>query len=121
MVRLWLGLANPNPNPNPNPKPKPKPNPSQVRLAATLGPRWHSQRTPLTQLVVPPLFMHQEFHHRSYVPLCATRGDTPPPTSGAGVPLCRANTARRQLLLFYQARVRVRVRVGARAIALGSG
>ena len=40
----------------------------QVRLAATLGPRWHSQRTPLTQLVVPPLFMHEEFHHRRLDP-----------------------------------------------------
>ena len=73
-----------------------------VRLAATLGPRWHSERTPLTQLVVPPLFMHTEFHHRSYVPLCAARGDTTPPAGAAGAPLCRANTARRQLLLFYQ-------------------
>ena len=40
----------------------------QVRLAATLGPRWASQRTPLTQLVVPPLFMHEEFHHRRLDP-----------------------------------------------------
>ena len=36
------------------------------------------------------------------MPLCAARGDAPPPTGTAGVPLCRANTARRQLLLFYQ-------------------
>ena len=74
-----------------------------ARLAATLGPRWHSLHTGLTQLVVPPLFMHAEFHHRSYVPLCAARGDAPPPAR-AGAPLCRPNTARRPLLLFYQVR-----------------
>ena len=72
-----------------------------ARLAATLGPRWHTRATGFTQLVMPPLFMHEEFHHRKYVPLCAARDGTPPPTRG-GAPLCRANTARRPLLLFYQ-------------------
>ena len=86
-----------------------------VRLAATLGPRWQAPDTGFRQLVVPPLFMHEQIHHRAYVPLCASTAGSgagsrpssgsgaPPPLAADGTtPLCRPNSAARELLLFYQ-------------------
>ena len=76
-----------------------------VRLAATLGPRWQAPDTGFRQLVMPPLFMHEQIHHRAYVPLCAATagpGSAPPLSADGATPLCRPNSAARELLLFYQ-------------------
>ena len=69
-----------------------------VKLAATLGPKWQAP-TGFTQLVLPPLFMHREFHSKAYLPLCTkgtvsdAAGTPPPPRAADGTPLCRANRA----------------------------
>ena len=85
-----------------------RPGRAGIELAATLGPSWPLDRIPsnvrppagrrwIRQLIVPPNVMEAELHPPHYVPLCASGhgfGDAPP--------RCRPNTARKELLAFYQ-------------------
>ena len=79
-----------------------------VELAATLGPTWPVEkiaphvRPPvgrkwIKQLIIPPNVMEAELHPPLYKPLCMPGTDA---ASAAGP--CRPNTAKKELLAFYQ-------------------
>ena len=75
-----------------------------VQLAATLGPTWPKlvpKHAPLRQVIVPPNIMEVEFHAGHYVPLCP-EGTDARTRGGVRHRPCRRNTARKELLLFYQ-------------------
>ena len=82
-----------------------------VELAATLGPSWPADQIPaakkppagrhwMKQLIVPPNVMEAEFYPPKYVPLCGFEGTS---RGGGGVARpCRPNSAKKELLAFYQ-------------------
>ena len=82
-----------------------------IEFAATLGPSWPLDAIPkgqsppsgrkwLRQVIIPPNIMEAELHPPKYVPLCSVPGETGP--SVAPNRPCRANSAAKELLAFYQ-------------------